>query len=146
MPKTARSLALALGLSATAALAHEGVQNPAVMARMDGMSAIGDATKLLGRMAKGETPFEAEAARGAAATIADHAAEVPALFEAPEDDPKSEAKPLIWQDYADFTDKAGALEAAAADAAGSIAAAEDLRPALAAIGETCKACHERYRE
>ena len=46
------------------ALAHQGVQNPAVLARMTVMSAIAEDTKILGSMAKGDTAFAAEPANG----------------------------------------------------------------------------------
>ncbi|NNF90114.1 MAG: cytochrome c, partial [Boseongicola sp.] len=57
MIKTGGTSVAVLLLVASAALAHQGVKNPAVKARMDVMSAIGDNTKLLGRMAKGEVAF-----------------------------------------------------------------------------------------
>lgn len=141
----ARTVLIALVLSAGAALAHQGVQNPAVKARMDAMSAIADNTRILGEMAKGTRPFDAAAARAAAAAIADHAARTPALFAAPEQDPKSEALPAIWTDFDDFTARSAAMQAAARNATG-IATPADLGPALAGIGRTCKACHERYRD
>ena len=56
-------LLVSASLLASAALAHQGVQNPAVMARMMGMTAIADATKALSEIAKGQRPLaEAEAA------------------------------------------------------------------------------------
>ena len=102
-------LPLFLAVTASAALGHGGVLNAAVLARMEAMKAIGDATKVLGEMAKGAVAFDANAARAAAETIATHAADTPALFEAREADPKSEAKPGIWENFADFTAKAGDL-------------------------------------
>ncbi|NND21494.1 MAG: hypothetical protein HKO14_05350, partial [Silicimonas sp.] len=57
MIRTGGTSVAVLLLVASAALAHQGVKNPAVKARMDVMSAIGDNTKLLGRMAKGEVAF-----------------------------------------------------------------------------------------
>ncbi len=132
--------------TATAGLAHEGVQNPAVMKRMHGMKEIQAHLKLIGDMAKGEAAFDAAAARSAAAGIAAEAAAAPALFEAPEDDPKSEAKPAIWEDFADFTAKSLELEDIASGLATSISAPDDLRPALQRLGENCKACHQLYRE
>ena len=135
-----------LTLVAVAAFAHSGVKNPAVMKRMNAMSAVGDATKVLGEMAKGATAFDAAAADAALAVIAAKAAEVPALFEAAETDPKSEALPAIWEDYGDFTAKAKAMEVAAQAAQGTLVAQADVRGALAAVGETCKGCHKSYRK
>ncbi len=136
--------ALAFILPATV-FAHEGVKNAAVMARMDVMSQIGAETKVIGQMVKGETPFDADRARAAVTAIAEHSAKVPGLFEAPEDDPKSEALPAIWEDFPDFTAKTVAMEDAAR-AAASLETPEDLAAALGAIGETCKDCHKTYRE
>ena len=130
----------------TVAIAHQGVQNPAVKARMDGMSAIAENLKVIGSMAKGEKDFDAEAARIAAAAIAKHAADTPHLFEANETDPKSEALPVIWEKFGDFTAKATQLETIARELSVSIAGREDLKLALAALGQNCKACHSAYRE
>ena len=134
------------GAATNAALAHGGVQNPAVLARMDAMKAIGDATKVLGEMAKGATAFDAATAQAAAAEIAAHAAETPALFEAPETDAKSEALPGIWDDFADFTAKAKDLEGLAGDLATGLDSPEPLRAGLGQLGDACKACHTEYRE
>lgn len=139
-------LPIVLTVAASAALGHGGVSNPYVLARMDAMKAIGDATKVLGEMAKGATPFDADAARAAAATIATHAAETPSLFEAREDDPMSEAKPGIWENFADFTAKARDLEMLAGDLATGLDSPEALSAGLGQLGATCKACHAEYRE
>ena len=129
---------------ATAAIAHEGVKNPAVMARMEGMSTIAESMKVIGDMAKGSTRFDAEAVRWALTTIAEQAVETRALFEPKELDPKSEALPAIWDDFDDFTAKASALETMALRVAATIEKPEDLRNALSLLGETCKSCHNTY--
>ena len=146
MQKLVKITAVALVLGAGAVVAHEGVQNAAVKARMDGMVELGAGLKVLGNMAKGTLAFDADQARAAAAAIAAAAAETPALFEAQEDDPKSEALPAIWTNFADFTAKAEALEAAANAAASNISSVEDIRAALGAIGGECRSCHTAYRE
>ena len=128
------------------AVAHGGVKNPAVMARMETMTAIGAEMKTLGAMAKGAMAFDAFKARASAATIASHAAAIIEQFRAQESDPKSEAKPLIWSNFDDFSTHAKALELAAQTACKSVETQDDLGQALAALGGTCKACHEDYRE
>ncbi|MEP6065374.1 MAG: cytochrome c [Paracoccaceae bacterium] len=133
-------------IAGSAVLAHSGVKNPAVQARMHAMSIIGGDMKTLGLMAKGEKEFDAEAAKAALREIAEHAAKAPDLFRANEDDPKSEAKPAIWENFEDFTTKAGALENVALGLSTSIASVDDLGPAMAALGDTCKSCHSDYRE
>lgn len=137
--------ALAL-LVASAALAHNGVKNAAVMARMNAMSGIGAEMKKLGEMAKGAAAFDVSSARAAAAAIADYATKTPTLFQAEEDDPKSEATAAIWTNFADFTVKAAALETVALDLSTSITTPDDLGPAMKALGDTCKACHADYRQ
>ena len=144
--RTGYLVVCALTVLGTMAFAHQGVQNAAVKARMDGMSAIAENLKVIGTMAKGERSFDVVAARDAAAGIARHAAETPSLFEANETDPKSEALPVIWDNYDDFTGKALELESIAKRLAVSISGPADLRPALAELGENCRSCHEDYRE
>lgn len=135
---------LAAGLIAgTAALAHEGVKNPAVKARMDAMSFIGQNMKLIAGMAKGEVDFAADAANLAFANIAATAAEIPALFQAEEGDPKSEAAPEIWLMWDDFTAKAGVLETAAAGA--EVSDPAGLAAAMGQVASACKACHQPYK-
>lgn len=133
-------------LFAGAAFAHTGVKNANVMARMDAMSGIGAEMKVLGQMAKGVTPFDQSAARAAAAAIAKHAAETPALFEAEEDDPKSEAKAEIWTNFDDFTQKSLELEGIALGLSTSIANEADLAEAMKTLGANCQSCHKAYRE
>lgn len=133
-------------VGATAVAAHEGVKNPAVLARMNGMSDIADNVKVLGDMAKGVSAFDQTAARTAALSIAQHAREAPGLFEAMEDDPKSEALPAIWENFDDFTAKSFELETIARDLSASISSPDDLRPALRGLGANCTACHEVYRK
>lgn len=133
-------------LAAGMATAHEGVKNPAVMARMQAMSQIGNAMKTLGQMAKGQVAFDAGAARTAADQIARFAAETPALFQAEEDDPKSEAKPEIWMNFKDFTSISEALETAAKAASADMANVSDVQSAMQSMGQTCAACHKAYRK
>lgn len=128
-------------LFATTAFAHQGVKNPAVMARMEGMSTIADATKTLSQIAKGQGDIAAAAA--ARATLIAEAARIDALFQAPETDPKTEARPAIWENYADFVEKAEALRVAAE--ALDPASPATIGAGLPAIGQTCRACHGDYR-
>jgi len=132
-----------VSLATGSALAHAEVQNPAVKARMEVMKTIGGNMKIIAQMAKGETAFDAAAAGVATAAIADASARVPALFEAPETDPESEAKPAIWEDFDDFTRQAMATEVAAR--AADTSSLDALRGSLGQIGGSCKSCHDDYR-
>lgn len=130
----------------TVVLAHGGVKNPAVMARMEVMKAIGDAVKIIGKMDKGATAFDAETARAAAKQVALHAAKTSQLFEMQETDPKSEALPEIWVNFDDFSAKAKDLEAVATALSQSIRTPQELGIGLRQLGATCKACHGEYRK
>lgn len=139
-----QTLLIATLLAATPLLAHDGVKDPQVMARMDGMAAIGGATKTLGQMAKGDVPLHQAKARMARDTIVTQAGKIPALFEEEAQDPKSEALPNIWTDWADFTAKGEALKTAATALDFTDQAA--LGASMRALGSSCKACHKTYRQ
>ncbi|MFT6452395.1 MAG: cytochrome c556 [Halocynthiibacter sp.] len=134
---------LTLAIFASGANAHEDVKNETVKARMMAMSAIGGAMKTVGGMAQGKVAFDAEAAAAAVAVMEAQSAKVPALFEAQEGDPKSEAKPEIWTNWDDFVAKSNALNAAAK--AADTSSVEALGASLGALGGACKACHTAYR-
>lgn len=140
------TLALALVGLGTAALAHTGVTNRDVMARMMVMSTIGDQMKLIGSMAKGEAAFDAAAVNAALIEIAAQSAQIPSMFETRAVDPKSEALPVIWERFDTFTQRAKDAEATAERLAGTVTAANDLVPVLQQVGETCKACHATFRK
>lgn len=143
MLTTIRTTTLALALGATAALAHEGVKDPDVKARMDLMEEIRDATATLGGMARGKIAFDEEEAAAARAALIDHAEEIPAVFETEAMDPESEALPAIWDEYGDFTDRAETLVGAAeAMETGSLDA---VRAGIRDVGRTCGGCHEVFR-
>lgn len=131
---------------ATVVLAHDGVQNPAVKARMDSMGAIAENMKSLSLMLKGNETFDLENARLAVANIADHAGQTPALFEAQENDPKSEAKDEIWTNFDDFSAQASNLQTLALQLVDTISTKDDLGPAMRDLGASCKDCHSIYRE
>ena len=125
-------------------MAHQGVRNPAVKARMDLMAVMAASTKTLGRMAKGEKNFDPALANAALSRLGAAAAETPRLFEAPETDPASEALPEIWLDFDDFTRRSRTLEKVVR-AAAPIETPNDLRAALRNLGKTCSSCHKVYR-
>ena len=132
--------------TATIALAHEDVENPTVKARMMAMTNIVENMRTLGGMAKGVVIFDLEQAKEALADIESIAKTVPRLFESDETHPKSEALPMIWTNFVDFTAKSEALENAAAQALANFSAKDDLVPSMRALGGTCKSCHSTYRK
>jgi cytochrome c556 len=138
---------VALAACATAALAHTGAMG-VVKQRMDAMKQLGDGIKSIAAMVKAEAEFDAAAAEMSARMIARHASEMPALFPEGSLDKPTEALPVIWARWDDFTGIAKQMEAdamALAEASRSASSAEDILPHLAEVGKSCKACHQDFR-
>lgn len=137
---------LALFAFSGGGLAHQGVKNPAVKARMDAMSAIKAEMKIIDDMAKRVTSLDLQAAKSATTRIEQLAGRTSDLFRKREDDPVSEALPAIWQNFDDFEQKSLNMEEAARTATDTIGDLASLRTSLVKIGQTCKACHSDYRK
>jgi cytochrome c556 len=136
--------ALALALSATLAPAAEGTLDPTVKARQALMGTIGMSAKTLGDMAGGRAPFDAAAAAAAKDALVAASADIPAKFETQADDPMSEVVvDKLWANFADFTAKGMALNAAAT--ALDVSSVATLQAGMGAVGGTCRDCHSVYR-
>jgi cytochrome c556 len=108
------------------------------------MEEINDAMKPLAAIAKKEAPFDAAVVKTSATTIADNLKKASALFPAGSGGGESLARPEVWTDAAGF--EKGMKDAhAAAVALQSVADEAAYRPALGALGVSCKACHDKYR-
>ncbi|MFZ5964152.1 c-type cytochrome [Thalassococcus sp. BH17M4-6] len=142
MPRPIRT-AVVLACLAGAAFAHSGVTDPTVMQRMQLMKDIKDTAAQLGKMTRTLVPFDPDQAEALARDMARHAAAIPAAFETPAQDPRSEAKPEIWTDWPDFVADAAMLEdAASAMQTGTL---DELRFGMRAVAKACATCHEDYR-
>lgn len=142
-----------IGLAAAAALAiavaFASVSSTDVSAdnhsdRNAAMKSLGGSMKALGAAVAGG---DAAAAQAAAMKISETAAEIPDLFEDGQPG-TSRAKQEIWDNFADFSDKANATKAAADGVAADAAAGRlgsDPKPVVGKIGATCGACHKAYR-
>ena len=137
------TITVTLAIAASAVLAHTGVKNPQVLARMDGMKSMGEDPKTLGQMAKGATAYDMHLATVALASLQTQTNRIPELFAPEAHDPKSEATSTIWTDNDGFAARNAqmttALEAA------DISSPETIRLSLRGIGAACSACHEDYR-
>ena len=127
-------------------LAHSGVLNKDVAARMTLMSNMGRNMGVLGRMLKKKTPFDQVKATEAINNIEQLAVETPRVFEKRVLDPKSEAKELIWEEFETFTKISSSLATSAKQLSSSMKSFDDLRPALITLSQSCKECHSRFRE
>ena len=126
--------------------AHSGVKDKNVKERMMLMKEMANNTKIIGHMLKGKTSFDANEAKLALERLSSLSLKTPKVFEVNATDPKSEAKPTIWDEFDEFTKLSEDLAATSTDLADSVETIEDLRPALKRISSGCKACHSRYRE
>ena len=137
--------AVALLSVAGVAVAHENVQNHAVLDRMNNMSALGDSVETLVTMMRGSVPFNANVANAALTSLSQASAEITPLFEAEQRDPFDEASPDIWSEFDRFSQLATDLQDATLSLSGSIRSPDDLRPAMQTVGQACAACHDLYR-
>jgi cytochrome c556 len=133
-----------LGTSDT--LAHSGVLNKDVAARMTLMSSMGRNMGVLGKMLQKKAPFDQGKAVEAINNIEQLAVETPLVFEKRVLDPRSEAKELIWEEFKSFTKISTGLATSAKQLSSSMKSFDDLRPALITLSQSCKECHSRFRE
>ena len=128
------------------AFAHSGVKDNNVKERMMVMKEMASNTKIVGQMLKGKTSFDANEAKLALERLSSLSLETPKVFKIKATDPKSEAKPVIWDEFDEFTRLSKDLAETSTDLASSLKTNDDLRPALKRVSSGCKACHSRYRE
>ncbi|WP_319825493.1 cytochrome c [Thalassovita sp.] len=130
-------------LAAGSALAHGGVKNPEVMARMNLMGEIKESIGVLGKMAKGATRFDVDRAEAAKGALINAATRIPVAFENPAKDPKSEALPTIWEDWEDFSAQAAGMAESVASV--DVSSLAGVQTGMKVIGQSCSGCHKDYR-
>ena len=135
--------AAAAVLLAAAAIAFAAPEGPA-KARHEAMEQVGDAMKGLGKVAKGQAPFDATFVASSATTIKEKLEQASKLFPPGSDTGETHAKPEVWSDRPGF-DKTMQDAIAAATALAAVKEEAAFRPALGALGQNCKACHDKYR-
>src|ERR1700733_14094323 len=139
-------LAIVVGLGVTAAIAQE---DP-IKARKALMKTNGQQAKVIGDMAKGDTPFDLVAAQKAFASFQDAASKMPSLYpdSSKGGDPSDDfnAGPKVWEDMADFKARLVKFGEDAKEAAASVKDLDTLKAATANIGKNdCGSCHQIYR-
>lgn len=131
-------------LAATGAYAKGDRTDPNAIVRADTMRAIGGAMGKIGKMASGETAYDAAAAQAAKDALVAAATAIPEAFMTQGGaDPASDAKADVWANWDDFVAKATALQDAAN--ALDVSSAETMGAGAGALGGACKACHSVYR-
>lgn len=122
-------------------------QQDPIAARKALMKENGEQAKVGAAMAKGQAPFDLNAARKIFAAFEDAATKEPALF--PEDSKTggdTAARPEIWENMDDFKARFAKLGADAKDAAAKVTDLDSFKAAFNNIGRNdCGGCHEKYR-
>lgn len=118
----------------------------AIKARQQAMEDILEAMKSLGAIAKKQAPFDADVVKASADTIANNLNKAAELFPegSDEGDVETWAKPEIWTDRENFQTHLEKASAAAV-AMQSVTDEAEFGPALGALGNGCKSCHDTYR-
>jgi cytochrome c556 len=142
--KFVKALMIGAVLTAGAAYAQAERTDPNAIARSELMKMQGMNAGILGKMAKGEEPYDLAKAEAAKASLIETAGKIEATFmEQGAADPASRAKPEIWANWDDFLMKAKALGDGVA--ALDVASAESIGAGMAAIGGACMECHKLYQ-
>jgi cytochrome c556 len=106
------------------------------------MEGIGDHAKKIGDALKqGTTEGVAAEADG----IGAKAKKIDVLFPKGSTDPKSRAKPEIWENWAEFARLSAALQKDAAALAQAARDGGDAQAGARAMFENCKSCHNQFR-
>jgi cytochrome c556 len=102
----------------------------------------------IGDILKYKLPYSTNHIAIHAKNISEYAKLIPDAFKKQITAGATDAKPEIWQNWADFTAKAKAVEEASAKLS-SVAATGDMKailPEVKALGDSCKGCHNSYRK
>jgi cytochrome c556 len=131
---------LVLGLTTVVA------QSDPIAERKNAMKAVGAATGLGAKIAKGEEAFDAAKVQGIFKVYVDAAKKVPTLYPAnSKTGGDTSAATKIWEDEAGF--KAAFVKFEADATAGGTAATDlaGFRTAFGNVTRNCGSCHETYR-
>ncbi len=123
--------------------AHSGAKGFVKM-RMETMKSIGAQMKILGKIAKDPTRFDAELVSSTAKELSEHAAKIPELFPKGSNHKPSEARNEIWSDWDKFLAFANELKQAVDDLQKT--SAETFKPAFLKAANACTNCHQEFRQ
>ena len=104
---------------------------------------------VIGKMIKGEIPYDQKAVDNAIADLEVSVPKIPKMFETnPKEDVVNASygsSPKVWQNKADFDSKVPPVQKAIADVKGKIKNLDQLKTAYTSINDRCTDCHETYR-
>lgn len=131
---------LALGVTAVVA------QGDVIAQRKEAMKGVGEATKPVGAMMKGEMAFDLAAAQKALMTYQAVAKDYDKFFtDTSKTGGETTAAPKIWEDRAGFRKLLDKLSADSAAAATAIKDEASFKAEMGKVLGNCKACHDDYR-
>ena len=106
----------------------------------------GKATGGVGKMLKGEAPFDLATAQAALVVYANAAAKAPALFpDTSKTGGETRALPKIWETKADLEAKFAQLGKDSAAAMTAITDEASFKATMPGVLKNCGSCHESYR-
>lgn len=144
--KLARLVAVCTLVLTPAVLSAHEEATGVVKERMDLMDKQKDAMKVLGGMAKGQTPFDAAKATAAAKEIEATSAEILQLFPEGSGGHPSEAKPEVWSQWDKFTTDTEKLATAAAALEEAVSSeSPEWKAKFKDVIDACKTCHKTFR-
>lgn len=152
MIRTIATLGAAAAITLTAGIAGAQDIGKAVKSRQSTMTLYSFYIGQLGAMAKGQAPYDAAKAQGAADALAalatmDQGAMWPEGSDNESFGDKTNALPVAWTTYPAIEEKSKAMaEAATAMAAAAGTSLEALQGAIGPLGKSCGGCHETYRK
>lgn len=121
--------------------------NDAVKYRQAAFQVMGTHVQRLGALAKGEAPFDKASAEANALIVELLSKQLAQAFPPGSDMAPSKAKPEVWQEAAQFKAHSDQLQATSTKltAAARSGDASAFKTAFNAMAQTCKACHDGYR-
>ncbi len=140
------AIAIALALASTASLAE--TPDEAIAARKQALKHIKQTLNdILKPMMSGAKPFDKTIFEQQAMELAQQAKQPWPHFIAGSDKGKTEAKAEVWSKPADFKAAADKLEASTQALADTAKSGDPalIKPAFAAVGQSCKACHDNFK-
>ena len=134
-------IVMTLALTATAVLADDVIAQRIALMKANGKAALG-----IGKMLKGDTPFDLATVQAALKTYADMAKTAPTLF--PDNSKtggETAALPAIWTNKKDFEDRFAKIGADAAAAQAAVKDEASFKATVLPILKECNDCHKQYR-
>ncbi len=132
----------AVAVGVTVAIA----QSDPISQRKALMKGNGQHAGAVGKMVKGEDPFDAAKVNAAFAQWTETAQKIPTLFpEPPKSGEETRALPKIWEAKSDFEAKIAAFSKAVADNKDKVKTLDELKVAMLLVGKACGDFYETYR-